>query len=145
MKRLNKEYKINNSNNFKTKIGTVNKDNPQIIYLINEGWIVPNGDKRKFKLDLESVEEDFRNELKVLTKENCMFDKKFICNFDVKSNRMKIDKASALSVEVYLKQLDNNVKLLPDIKDYLINISSKITNELNEKLKELGYTIKKQR
>lgn len=145
MKRLNKEYKIRISNSFNIKIGTVNKDYPQVIYMINEGWVTPNGDKRKFQIDLELVEEKFRNSLRDIINNNNLFDKKFICSFDVKSSRMKIDKPSALNVEVYFKQNDSNIKTLPAIKDNLINLSLKITGELDERLKELGYLIKKQK
>lgn len=59
MKRLNKEYKLDVCNHMIVKYGSVNKDNPQVIYVNGKCWVSP-----KHQMDYEYVISRIEKEMK---------------------------------------------------------------------------------
>ena len=56
--RLNSEKKIN-SNNFKLKIGTINKKSPLVIYIDGNTFITPTLDKENYDDDILNIKKNF--------------------------------------------------------------------------------------
>lgn len=146
MERTNKEYRLKISENYKTKIGTVNKKDPRVIYMINEGWVTPSGEDRKFTDEMKNVETKLKEKINDLVSNCTYLDKRFICNFSIKTERMKVDKASSLNIEIFFRQPETSPTMqLKELKDYMTNVAESITTTLNENFEILGYTAKPSR
>lgn len=139
--RLNSEKKIN-CNNFKLKIGTINKKNPIVIYIDGNTFITPTLDKENYNDDILNIKKKFLYAIRNNLNKSSLFDNNFILDFDVKNSGLKIGKKSFLSFQCHLRQ-KNNVFLLNDIKNMAKNLINSFVNSLETELKNNNFLINK--
>ena len=144
MKRLNKEYKLDVCNHMILKYGSVNKDNPQVVYVSGRCWVSPQTD-----MDYESVvyeiEKKVRNTIKAFLMDGVNFDNKFILDFDINTDKMNKNDKKFLSFDLYLKQNENNKKTLKELKELLMHRISTVANNIVYFFKENDFEINKKK
>ncbi len=144
MKRLNKEYKLDVCNHMILKYGSVNKDNPQVVYVSGRCWVSPQTD-----MDYESVvyeiEKKVRNTIKAFLMDGVNFDNKFILDFDINTDKMNKNDKKFLSFDLYLKQNENNKKTLKELKELLMHRISTVANSIVYFFKENNFEINKKK
>lgn len=144
MKRLNKEYKLDICNHVVVKYGSVNKDNPQVVYVSGRCWVSP-----QMKMDYENVichiEREMRKNIKLFLIDDINFDKKFILDFDINTDNFGIGDKKFLSFDFYLRQNETNKKSLKDLKNILNGKISTVVNSLVYLFKENDFTIEKRK
>lgn len=139
--RLNSEKKIN-SNNFKLKIGTINKKSPLVIYIDGNTFITPTLDKENYDDDILNIKKNFVFNIKNILNKSDLFENKFILDFDVKNNGLKKDKKSFLSFQCHLRQ-KNNLFSLNTIKEMSQDLIHEFINDLETQLKNNNFLINK--
>ena len=144
MKRLNKEYKLDVCNHIVVKYGSVNKDNPQVVYVSGRCWVSP-----QLKMDYDNViyriEKEMRKNIKLFLMDGINFDKKFILDFDINTDNFGIGDKKFLSFDFYLRQNEANKKSLKGLKNILNGRISTVVNNLVYLSKENGFTIEKRK
>ena len=144
MKLLNKEYKLDVCNHIILKYGSVNKDNPQVVYVSGRCWVSPQTD-----MDYESVvyeiEKKVRNTIKAFLMDGVNFDNKFILDFDINTDKMNKNDKKFLSFDLYLKQNENNKKTLKELKELLMHRISTVANNIVYFFKENDFEINKKK
>ena len=144
MRRLNKEYKLDVCNHISVKYGSVNKDNPQVIYVSGKCWVSP-----QIKMDYEDViyhiEKELKKNIKLFLIDGINFDKKFILDFDINTDNIGIGDKKFLSFDFYLRQNEANKKSLKDLKNILNGRISTVVNNLVHLFKEYDFTIEKRK
>ena len=144
MRRLNKEYKLDVCNHIVVKYGSVNKDNPQVVYVSGRCWVAPNS-----KMDYESViyniEKEMRKNIKLFLMNGVNFDKKFILDFDINTDNLTVGSKKFLSFDFYLRQNEANKRQLKDLKTVLSSKISTVVNNLVYLFKENNFTIEKRK
>ena len=65
MKRQKKEYNLDVCNHIILKYGTVNRDNPQVIYVSGKCWISPK-DEMNYGKAISEIERNMRKNIKSL-------------------------------------------------------------------------------
>ena len=73
------------------------------------------------------------------------FDKKFILDFDLNTDNIKVGDKKFLSFDFYLKQNETNKKPLKDLKNIINGKISTIVNGLVYLFKENNFTIEKKK
>lgn len=133
MERLSKEFKLNISNNISVKYGSVDKNNPKVIYIEGKCWVSPlfEGD---YTAHIDSIKTQFRKGISKLLISNEVYSSKFILDFDVNTENMKIDEKKFLSFNVFLRQKSNSLHTLKDAKLYehfptMVNMLYNLLNE----------------
>lgn len=144
MKRLNKEYKLDVCNHVVVKYGSVNKDNPQVVYVSGRCWVSP-----QIKMDYNDViyhiEKEMRKNIKLFFIDGINFDRKFILDFDINTDNFVIGNKKFLSFDFYLRQNEANKKSLKELKGILNGRISTVVNNLVYLFKENDFTIEKQK
>ena len=144
MKRLNKEYKLDVCNHVIVKYGSVNKDNPQVIYVSGKCWVSP-----KYQMDYEyvisGIEKEMKKSIKLFLIDEINFTNRFILDFDINTDKFNIGDKKFLSFDFYLRQNDSDVKKLKDLKEMLSNKVSTVVNNLVYLFKENGFTVEKRK
>ena len=144
MMRLNKEYKLDVCNHIVVKYGSVNKDNPQVIYVSGRCWISP-----KIEMDYQSVihdiEKEMRKNIKLFLMDGINFDKKFILDFDINTDNFSVGDKKFLSFDFYLRQNESNKKKLKDLRDIICGKISTVVNNLVYLFKENDFEIEKRK
>ena len=144
MKRLNKEYKLDVCNHVIVKYGSVNKDNPQVIYVSGKCWV-----STKHQMDYEyiisRIEKEMKKSIKLFLIDEINFTNRFILDFDINTDKFNIGDKKFLSFDFYLRQNDSDVKKLKDLKEILSNKVSTVVNNLVYLFKENGFTVEKRK
>lgn len=144
MKRFNKEYKLDVCNHMSLKYGTVNKDNPQVIYVSGKCWIT-TPKKQDYERIIFEIEKNTKKNIKLFLANGEDFSNKFILDFDISLDNFMPNKKKFLSFDFYLKQKENNQKDLLSLKELLKRKISTISNNLVYEFQENGFLVEKKK
>jgi len=144
MKRLNKEYKLDVCNHVIVKYGSVNKDNPQVIYVSGKCWVSPKH-QMDYEYVISSIEKEMKKSIKLFLIDEINFTNRLILDFDINTDKFNIGDKKFLSFDFYLRQNDSDVKKLKDLKEMLSNKVSTVVNNLVYLFKENGFTVEKRK
>jgi hypothetical protein len=144
MKRLNKEYRLDVSDSVTLKYGSVNKDNPQVIYVSGKCWICPTQESDYDEV-ISSIESDMRRNIRNVLVDGVNFDKRFILDFDISTDGLYPNRKKFLSFDFYLRQNEKNKKKLADLKQLLGGKVSLISNKMVFAFKENSFTVEKKK
>ena len=142
MKRLNKEYKLDVCNHINLKYGTVNRNNPQVVYVSGKCWISPLR-KMDYEQVFSSIESNMRKNIKTFLIDGINFDKRYILDFDINIDSLCPNEKKFLSFDFYLRQNEDNKKELSKLKDMFNSKISTIANNLVYMFKENDFTVNK--
>ena len=142
MKRLNKEYKLDISKDVLLKYGSVNKDNPQVIYVSGKCWISPT---REMDYDgvISEIESDMRKNIRKVFIDGENFENRFILDFDVSTDGLFPNRKKFLSFDFYLRQKERNKKKLSDIKEFINDKVRYVSNEMVFSFNDNSFTVQK--
>ena len=144
MKRLNKEYKLDVSNNVIIKYGSVNKDNPQVVYVSGKCWVCPT---RETDYDnvISKVESEMRSNIKRIFIDGVNFENRFILDFDISTDGLYPNRKKFLSFDFYLRQKEKNKKSLTDLKKLLDSKVGAISSSMVYTFNQNDFTVEKRK
>ena len=145
MRRLNKEYKLDICNHINVKYGSVNRDNPQVVYVSGRCWISPNSNNSNCKDVICDIEKNMRKNIKLFLIDGINFDDKFILDFDVNTDNMANGVRKYLSFDFYLRQNENNKKTLKELKPMLSSRLSTVVNNVVYQFNENNFSVDKKK
>lgn len=130
-----------NTLNFKTKIGTCDKNNPQVIYLDTKTFISPVNELNSYVVDVNRIKRQFNRFIDGRLHENSVFKNNYILVFDVASKQIQFGKKSILNIEILFKQKNViNVKKLSAVKKEQYDFFADIINKLHEIIDDNNFT-----
>lgn len=144
MKRLNKEYKLDVCKHISLKYGTVNRNNPQVVYVSGKCWVSPLRAMNYGDI-ISNIEKEMRRNIKTFFIDEINFDNKYILDFDINVDNINPNEKKFLSFDFYLRQNEKNKKQLGDLKDLLNRKVSTIANNLVYMFKENDFSIEKRK
>ena len=144
MKRLNKEYKLDVCKHISLKYGTVNRNNPQVVYVSGKCWVSPLRAMNYVDV-ISNIEKEMRRNIKTFFIDEINFDNKYILDFDINVDNINPNEKKFLSFDFYLRQNEKNKKQLGDLKDMLNRKVSTIANNLVYMFKENDFSIEKRK
>ena len=142
--RLNRERKIDNDI-FKVKIGTTNKENPQVIYVDGRVFLSPSEVMDNYSDEIEDIRKNFKRTIGERLRTNEIFADRFILNFDISSSRMIKDKRSFLSFQFFLKQKNTAPLKLGTVKEKSEIFINSLLSNLEGDIQSHCFTLHKTR
>ena len=142
--RLNKEIELDSCKNLSLKFGSVNKKDPQIIYVSAKMWICPTyeGD---FKTPINIIYKGFKNELSKVLKNSVSFEQKHILDFDLNPDNLVCNKKSFFSVSFFVKQKKEKILSLKNVKHLVSSEFMYLFNDLENELVKNEFLISKKK
>jgi hypothetical protein len=144
MKRLNKEYGLDVCSHMLLKYGSVNKDNPQVVYISGRCWVSPTH-KMDYEYVIGMIEKEMRKNIKLFLIDGDNFDNRFILDFDINTDKMSPNEKKFLSFDLYIRQNESNKKTLKELKEILNRRISTISNGLVYLFNENNFSVQKKR
>lgn len=144
LKRLNKEYKLDVNNFISLKYGSVNRDNPRIVYISGKCWISPTKEM-EYERAISNVEKLFKKSVKSYMLDGVNFDDKLIIDFDVNSDKMNFGEKKFLSFDFYLRQNEKNSKPLKELKKMFTSKVKLLSNELVDCFNKNNFYVEKKK
>lgn len=142
MKKIATKITIPNDN-FKLKIGTLNKKNPVSFYIEGNTYITPLKEERGYSKQIELIKQTFRKEVSDIVKQSSLVENFYILNFEVASDRIKCNKKSYLNFECYFRQKSEIPKRVNIIKDEDSDLIQNITEQLHRELLKNNFILAK--
>ena len=147
VKKINSEYKVNNTSPFTVTMGTSNKKNPEVIYSVLSTYITPNTDEINESI-FDIVSKNTKKSLKNSIMKFGLCENNIIVVSDVAANRMLKGKQSYFDMQIYFKPQKNvptlKNKKFKDISDSIYNTYVKnIVSDIESTLKTNGFTMSK--
>lgn len=140
--RLNSTKKIDNDN-FKLKLGTTNKLNPFAVYIEGRTFISPNEDKDDYAHDLSDMKRYLKTTISENIKKSNLFENRVIVDFQAAASGIAINKKSFISFTFVMKQPQDRILSLKDLKTSSEGMINAIVNDFGEYIKEKNYVISK--
>lgn len=142
MRKIATKLNIPNEN-FKLKIGTLNKKNPISFYIEGNTYITPLKEEKGYTKQLELVRRTFKRNISDVIKDSNLVDSFYILNFEVASERIKLDKKTYLNFECYFRQKSKTPKSMDMIKNEDSGLIQNITNLLYSELMKNDFVLTK--
>lgn len=105
-----KEYDINLNESIEIRYGSINHKLPLVIYVTCKAWVCPKNDGA-YDVFTHQTFSKFKSKLKSIIFNSPHFENKFVCDFDLNTETMKVNKKNYLGLEFYIKQKDNMLSL----------------------------------
>ena len=138
MANLNREYPICKENGYMAKFGSVNREDPKVIYITARLWISPSKEF-DYKESIKIVQTSFRKIVSTSLKEDDIFMDRYILDYDYFFDYVTVGKKKGFLVEMYLTQKET--KKLTDIKDDVEKKTLSLLNELSFQLRDGGFDV----
>lgn len=142
MQRLNKEYKLNINDSINLIYGSVDRLNPQVIYLSGKTWILPQFDG-EYETIINLILNNFKKEIRNNILNSTLFSNKYICDFDLNTLALSEDKNTFMSFDIFVKQKNQPILDLKSIKPFINGIFSKLINNLENNFRENAFMLSK--
>ena len=144
MIRLNKEIKLNNCKNINLKYGSVNKNDPKVIYVTGKMWLCPTYDGN-YSEQIEIMHNNFKRELKNVLGNSVIFEKKHILDFDLNVENLVKNKKKFASITFFVRQHDDKLMNLKNIRNVISSDFGYLFKELENELIENEFEVSKTR
>lgn len=142
MIKLNKEIKLNSCKNICLKYGSVNKNDPQVIYVSGKMWICPTYDG-DFESPISFAYNNFKRKLTKILRDSTIFESKHILDFDINPENLIKDKKKFFSISFFIKQNSEKLINLNNIKNIISAEFVYLFKELENDLIENDFEISK--
>lgn len=142
MKRLTKEYNLDICRHIQVKYGTINRENPEVIYVNGKCWVMPL-EESDYKDVIHGIERNLRKNINLFLMDDEHFKKKYILDFDINTDTFNVNEKKFLSFDLYLRQ--NNVIPIKNLKGILEKKLSTIVNNLVYHFSENDFIVQKKK
>ncbi len=140
--RLNSTKKIENDS-FKLKLGTTNKLNPFAVYIEGRTFISPNEEKDDYSRDLADMKHHLKTTINSSIKNSPLFENRAILDFQAAASGIATDKKSFISFTCVLKQPQEKILSLKDLKVSAEGVINKIADDFRDYIISKNYEVSK--
>lgn len=140
MKKMVKEIKLNVSNKVTLKYGTMNRENPKVVYINGRTWITPMYEGNyndAMSYILNKYKKEFKSRLLATGK----FERGMIFEFDINPCAMKYGHKKFLSFDIFAKQVD--CVNLKDLNNELSECIGNVSDNFVECLENNDFSVSK--
>lgn len=130
------------NNIFKMKFGTVNKKNPEVVYIEAKAFISPL-DNESNAVALQKIRRDFLFFINEALKNSNVYEPKCILDFQVANSGVQVGKKSFLTFQLLLRQNRNDIKQFKTLKNESMGFIDTISNTLLYLLNNNGFSVTK--
>ena len=133
-KNIHSEIKFSD-NDFKVKICTINKKNPDILYTQIGTYLKPIEKKNLYTEEFEIFDKISKKYLQKKLKNSSLYNNEFILVIDIADERINVNKKSFLDIQIHFKCKNRNNKNFKEIsnnlyEDCIVDYLSFVKNNL---------------
>lgn len=139
MKRLCKEYTISTDGKFRLSYGTIDKDNPSVVFITGKTWVIPPS-VCDMKDRVGNVLKDMRTTVRKAVFRRMSITDKYILDFDMKPESIVPGRKKFVSFELLVKQRNGSQnKDIKLIMSEMSDIANKIAYGLEASLNKNSF------
>ena len=115
-KRINSIVNITNDI-CKLKVGTMDKKNPTVLYLIGGIYIKPKKEKDDYHEDIATIKNDLSKSIKTEFYNNPFYKKDYMFFSDIAEDRISFNKKSFFTFQIYVKPKEEMLEKTKTFKE----------------------------
>ena len=136
-----KEYTIEINENIEVKYGSINHKMPLVVYVHCKAWVCPQY-QCEYDIVANEAFDKFKKSLKKTIYTSPYFEDRFVCDFDLNTDSMCVNKKNYLEFEFYVKQKDI-LMTLPQIKPTIEHSFKPLINALVQDFEDNTFILSK--
>lgn len=147
MKKIKSESKFPDES-FKIKIGTMDKKNPEVIYIELGSYISPKEEKKSYKSNVSNIERETKLLICDVLQNSGLCKSDFIFVSDIANERIAMNKKSYFEFQLFVKPTDvvkNSGKFSELTEMFNNECVSKIIPQVKQYITENGFEYYKSR
>ena len=147
MKKIKSESKFTDDS-FKIKIGTMDKKNPEVIYIELGSYISPIEEKKSYKPNVSNIERETKSLIGNVLQNSGLCKSDFIFVTDIADERIAMNKKSYFELQLFVKPLDavrNSGKFSELSEKFNDECVSKIIPHVKQYITDNGFEYYKSR
>jgi hypothetical protein len=147
MKKIKSESKFPDES-FKIKIGTMDKKNPEVIYIELGSYISPTEEKKTYKQNVLNIERETKALVGNVIENSGLCKSDFIFVSDIADERIAVNKKSYFELQLFVKPLDSvrtSGKFYELTEKFNDECVSKIIPQVKQYITENGFEYYKSR
>ena len=141
-KRLSSNKNIKHER-IKAKLGLTDRKNHNVFYLEGGVFITPNSEFDNFVQVMDDIRSLCKQSVRKKIFNNDILEPVFLMNFEICSDRMKVNKNSYLSFQYHFKQKNNESKNVLNLKRENEIFFIDILNDIENKIMSYDMTLSK--
>lgn len=141
-KRLSSNKNIKHEK-IKAKLGLTDRKNHNVFYLEGGVFITPNSEFDDFTQVMDDIRSLCKQSIRRKIFNNNILEPVFLMNFEICSDRMKVNKNSYLSFQYHFKQKNNETKNVLNLKRENENFFIGILNDIENQIMSYDMTLSK--
>lgn len=141
-KRLSSNKNIKHER-IKAKLGLTDRKNHNVFYLEGGVFITPNSEFDDFTQVMDDIRSLCKQSIRRKIFNNNILEPVFLMNFEICSDRMKVNKNSYLSFQYHFKQKNNETKNVLNLKRENENFFIDILNDIENQIMSYDMTLSK--
>ena len=139
---LNVEKRLKNDF-FNIKMGTVNKNNPEVIYFEVRTFISPLEESNNYSHIFSYLKKEFSKKISDSLKTNEYFADKYILDFQIANSGIRVNKKSYLTFQLFLRQKGEVIKVLNNVKKIAEPFLFDLLNNFKEEIINNNFSVTK--
>jgi hypothetical protein len=124
------------------KYGSINKNDPQVIYVSGKMWLCPTYDG-DYNEQINLMHNNFKKRLNSVLSDSVIFEKKHILDFDLNVENLIKNKKKFFSITFFIKQKREKLVNLNNIKNIISSDFGYLFKELENELIENEFEVSK--
>jgi hypothetical protein len=146
MKSITSEIPVK-ANNFKIKVGTLNKKCPKTMYLEAGTYIKPTEESESYKSQIINIEKAMKLKTKEIIAMLPSIEKDFILVTDVAIGRISMNKGTHYTIQFHFRPIEKNItelnKTFGELAEEFINRYGPFFKQFEDIINSYGFTCSK--
>lgn len=138
-----KEHKMKGCTAVSTKFGTLDKENPSVVYVSGRCWAIPTYDCGDQDMVIRRLRSEIKTMVNGMVIRGGIFAPKIILDVDFNYDKPVIGKKKKLTYDLYLRQKSGVIKNLDEIYEEMCHISSNVESIIRDHMGKHGFDVEK--
>ena len=130
-----------NLHDFRVTIGTIDKKDPQVIYVECGTYIMPLENRKSYTDEIHAIKKEYRDIVKKMVSNSDLFENNYICTIDIPIDRISSKRKTYINFQYTLKQVET-IPFYELTKEHHLFIDS-VLQQFKDVLISYNYSLSK--
>lgn len=138
--RTSKQYFIDTKTTIKSRFGTLNKNNAEVLYIRSKGKVRTDKQQTNFSNEITSLKSMFALKVqKIIDKHSDILNSKYIASIDMSDKGLIVGKSTFIKYDLFIRPIV--IKKIEEYEEIVTNIINEINVAIDQHLSNLDMQL----
>ena len=143
VEKIGKEHKMRGCTYVSSKFGTLDRDNPSVMYVSGRCWAIPTQSCQDQDMAIRRLRSEIKTMVNGMVLSSGTFMPRIILDIDFNYDKPVVGKKKKLTYDLYLRQKGNEVMSVDDLYGEMCHISSNVESLITDHMGKYGFDVEK--